>query len=87
MGEFLWMVQQLMVKDPGILYLLWALENPLIINEWLPHSEKKTGIWCAISQTQIIGYIFFNYTVNAEVYLTVFDAFVNQMTDERSNNK
>jgi hypothetical protein len=48
---------------------------------------KKSGIWCAISQTQIIWYIFFNYTVNTEVYLPVFYAFVNQMTDERSNNR
>jgi hypothetical protein len=51
-----------------------------IYNE--PLHSVKIDTWCAISQTQNIGPIFFDCTVNREVYLTIFDAFVNHSTDD-----
>ena len=42
----------------------------------------KVGVWCAISRQRIIGPIFFEDTVNTQVYLHIFSAFVNQLDDE-----
>jgi hypothetical protein len=38
------------------------------------------GMWFAIFWTQIIDPIFFCYTMNTNIYLTVIGAFVNQLT-------
>jgi hypothetical protein len=37
---------------------------------------------CAISLTGIIGLVFFGCTVNTEVHLTIFNAFLNHLADE-----
>jgi len=47
------------------------------------HSRiKKIGVWCAVSGTRIIGPIFFDRTVNMEVYMNIFEEFCAQLTEE-----
>jgi hypothetical protein len=43
---------------------------------------KKIGIWCAVLGTRIIGPIFFDRTVNTEVYMNIFEEFCAQLTEE-----
>jgi hypothetical protein len=59
---------------------LWESENPHAIHED-PLYCVKTGVLHTISQTQITGPIFFDCSVNKEVFLTIFKASVYQMAD------
>jgi hypothetical protein len=60
---------------------VWAAENPHVYREE-PLHPLKVGVWCAISRRRIIGPIFFEDTVNTQVYVNIFDTFVNQLDDE-----
>jgi hypothetical protein len=43
---------------------------------------QKIGVWCGVSATRIIGPIFFDSTVNADVYLTILEEFYSQLTEQ-----
>jgi hypothetical protein len=43
---------------------------------------KKIGVWCAVLGTSIIGPIFFDRTVNTQVYMNIFEEFCAQLTEE-----
>lgn len=58
---------------------LWVVANSCIVFEEPKHCEK-IRMWFAVLFTQIIGAIFFHYTMQTKMYLTVFSAFVNQLT-------
>jgi hypothetical protein len=60
---------------------VWASENLHVCHKEPLHS-LKVGVWCAISRRRIIGPIFFEETVNTQVYVNIFDMFVNQLDDE-----
>jgi len=51
-----------------------------------PLQVQKIGVWCAISGTRIIGPIFFDRTVNTEVYMNIFEEFCAQLTEEERQN-
>jgi hypothetical protein len=57
---------------------IWASENPHAFNE-APLHPQKVGVWCAISTQKVIGPIFFEQTVNTDVYKDIFMAFVDQL--------
>ena len=59
----------------------WAAENPHLMHEQ-PIQDQKLGVWCAMSGTCIIGQIFFDRTVNMEVYMNIFEDFCAQLTEE-----
>jgi hypothetical protein len=61
---------------------IWAEENPHEIHTE-PLHLKKIRVWCALSRRQIIGPIFLDQIVTTEVYLNIFNEFVNQLTDEK----
>jgi hypothetical protein len=48
----------------------WEAENPRLLHEQPLHNQK-IGVWCAVSGTRIIGPIFFDSTVNTEVYMNI----------------
>jgi hypothetical protein len=39
------------------------------------------GVWCAVSAERVIGPIFFERTVNSDVYKDIFMTFVEQLGD------
>ena len=49
----------------------WAAENPHLVHEQ-SFQDKKFGVWCAVSGTRITGPMFFDRTVNTEVYVDIF---------------
>lgn len=59
----------------------WASENPHLIHE-VPLHDQKIGVWCAVLASRVIGPIFFDTTVNTDVYLTILDDFAQQLTEE-----
>jgi hypothetical protein len=60
---------------------VWAAENLHVYHE-APLHPLKVGVWCAISRWRNFGPIFFEETVNKQVYANIFDTFVNQLDDE-----
>jgi hypothetical protein len=44
--------------------------------------DQKIGVWCAVLGTRIIEPIFFDRTVNTEVYMNIFEEFCAQLTEE-----
>jgi hypothetical protein len=46
------------------------------------NTDQKISVWCAVSGTHIIGSIFFDRTVNMEVYMNIFEEFCTQLTEE-----
>jgi hypothetical protein len=48
----------------------WATENPHELHEQ-PLHDRKIGVWCGVSVTCIIGPIFFDSTVNMDVFLAI----------------
>lgn len=58
----------------------WAAVNPHVIHE-TPLYDEKVGVWCAVSASRIVGPIFFDTTVNTEVYTGIFNTFVEQLDD------
>jgi hypothetical protein len=60
---------------------VWAAENPHVYHEE-PLHPLKVGVWCAISIRWIMGPIFFEETVNMQVYMNIFNTFVSQLDDE-----
>jgi hypothetical protein len=58
----------------------WLAENPHILHQ-SPLHDQKIRVWCAVSGSRIIGPIFFDTTVNTEVYLRIFEDFYAQLTE------
>ena len=59
----------------------WSSENPHITHETqLP--DLKIGVWCAVSGTKIVRPIFFESTVNTDVYLHILEQFDYQLTPQ-----
>jgi hypothetical protein len=58
----------------------WSSENPHMFRQRRLHN-LKSGVWCAVSENQMVGPIFFNETINTDVYLRIFDEFVGQLTE------
>ncbi|XP_039283421.1 uncharacterized protein LOC120351176 isoform X3 [Nilaparvata lugens] len=54
---------------------IWATENPNAVQVKSLH-PAKIGVWCAISRQHIVGPIFFEQTVNGEVYRNIVRQFV-----------
>jgi len=59
----------------------WAVENPHFTHEH-PLQDQKFSVWCAVSGMRIIGLIFFDRTVNMEIYMNIFEEFCVQLTEE-----
>lgn len=59
----------------------WATHNPHVTHE-KPLHDLKIGVWCAMSGRRIIGPIFFEETVNTDVYLRIYEEFVTQLNPE-----
>jgi hypothetical protein len=53
----------------------WAAEIPHLVHE---QHDQKIGVLCAVSGAHIIGPIFFDRTVNTEVYVNIFEEFCAQ---------
>jgi hypothetical protein len=59
---------------------IWASENPHAFSE-TPLHPQKVGVWCAISAERVIGPIFFERTVNSDVYKDIFMTYLEQLDD------
>lgn len=53
---------------------IWSTKNLHAFHE-TPFHTQKTGVWCTTSCAHIVGPIFFDTTVNSEVYLNVINQF------------
>lgn len=63
-------------------YRTWGAENPHVFMETTLH-PIKVGVWVAMSRRRIIGPIFFQGTVTAEVYRNqIIDTFLNELHDD-----
>jgi predicted transcriptional regulator len=58
----------------------WSAENPHNLHQ-VPLHDQKIGVWCAVSASRIIGPIFFDTTVNTDVYFQIFENFYYQLTE------
>jgi hypothetical protein len=58
----------------------WSAEDPHNLHQ-VPLHDQKIGVWCPVSASQIIGPIFFDTTVNTDVYLQIFEDFYSQLTE------
>jgi hypothetical protein len=58
----------------------WSAENPHNLRQ-VPLHDQKIRVWCAVSGSRIIGPIFFDTTVNTDVYLQIFENFYSQLTE------
>ncbi|RWS10786.1 uncharacterized protein B4U80_09266, partial [Leptotrombidium deliense] len=56
----------------------WSADKPRKVVE-SPLHPQKVGVWCAISHRRIIGPIFFEKTVNTEVYLDILRQFLGKI--------
>jgi hypothetical protein len=61
---------------------VWTATNPRVIHKESLHPQK-VGVCCALSCSRIIGLISFHTTANTDVYLNVFQGFVNQLDDRK----
>jgi hypothetical protein len=83
----------LVERNPGILTMAWFTDEawfhlsgyvnsqntrPCAFTE-TPLHPQKVGVWCAISAERVIGPIFFERTVNSDVYKDIFMTFVEQL--------
>jgi hypothetical protein len=66
------------VKSQNIRY--WSAENPHNLHQ-VPLHDHKIGFWSAVSASRIIGPIYFDTTVNTDVYLQIFENFYSQLTE------
>ena len=48
----------------------------------MPLHDLKIGVWCTVSKTKIVGQIFFESTVNTDVYLHILEQFNDQLTPQ-----
>lgn len=62
----------------------WATQNPNLLFEQ-PLHDQKIGVWCAMTAKRIVGPIFFDTTVNTDVYLTFLEELYSQLTEEENN--
>ena len=59
----------------------WSSENPHVIHK-TPLHDLKIGVWCAVSGTRIAGPVFFESTVNTDVYLHILEQLNDQLTPQ-----
>jgi hypothetical protein len=50
---------------------VWLVVNPHAFQE-TPLHDKKVGVWCVISQSQVIGPIFFEIIIVLECYMILY---------------
>ena len=62
----------------------WATQNPNLLFQQ-PLHDLKIGVWCAMTAKRTIGPIFFDSTVNTDIYLTFLDELDRQLTEEERN--
>ncbi len=62
-------------------YRIWSQENPHEYRESGLHPQK-IGLWCAMSHLRIIGPIFFETTVNGEVYQDIITQFIALLEED-----
>jgi hypothetical protein len=60
----------------------WSAENPHNLHQ-VPLRDQKVGVWFAVSASRIIGPIFFDTTVNTDVYLQIFKTFYSKLTKNK----
>jgi hypothetical protein len=64
----------------------WSAENSYSIYE-VPLHDVKIGVWCAISAHRIIGPVFFQETINSELYVKlILTPFFRELTEEEKTN-
>jgi hypothetical protein len=62
----------------------WSSQNPYLTHEALLH-PVKVGVWCTLSARRIVGPVFFNETINCEIYVQVIlGQFFPELTEEES---
>lgn len=62
---------------------IWSSDNPHVLHEQPLHSQKFV-VWCVIFHRRIVGPIFFETTLNSEVYADIITQFISLMeVDER----
>ena len=60
--------------------------NPHVLFE-KPLYDRKVGVWCAVSQTRIIGPIFFENTINSQRYISdILQPFFQHLTAYEKQN-
>jgi hypothetical protein len=60
----------------------WRSQNPHLIHETALH-PVKFGVSCALSATRIVGPVYFNETINCEIYVQVIlGQFFPELTEE-----
>ena len=60
---------------------MWCSENPHIFHE-KPLHPQKLGVWCAVSHWRVVGPIFFEATVNGDVYQDIITQFIALLDDD-----
>ncbi len=56
-------------------YQIWSSNNPHALEE-TPLHPIKVGVWCAVSKLRVIGPIFFDRSVDSEVYTKIIQDFI-----------
>ncbi|PSN55098.1 hypothetical protein C0J52_01889 [Blattella germanica] len=64
--------------------VIGRLKNPNLLFEQ-PLHDQEIGLWCTMTTKRIVGLIFFDTTVNTDVYLTFLEEFHPQLTEEEHN--
>ncbi|KAJ4451519.1 hypothetical protein ANN_02983 [Periplaneta americana] len=82
-------------KDKRVNFCCWLLNMItygrldsllfIVTDEAWFHLSGYSGVWYAVTAKRIIGPIFFDTTVNTDVYLTFLDDFYPQLTEEERN--
>ena len=64
---------------------IWSTDNPFALKETALHPEK-IGVWVAISRARIVGPIFFETTVDSNVYCSeIIFPFIAQLNENEIN--
>ncbi len=62
-------------------YCIWSQENPHEYRESNLHPQE-IGVWCARSRRRIIGSIFFEITIDGEVYRGIITQFIALLEED-----
>lgn len=61
---------------------IWSTDNPNVLQE-TPLLCQKIGLWYVVSRSQIMGHIFFEFTMNSVVYQDIVTHFISLLKNER----
>ncbi len=56
-------------------YRIWSTNNPHDVFEETSLHSIKVGVWCAFSQRRVIGPMFFDKSVDSDVYTGIIQNF------------